>query len=87
MNDSDAAGVKRAHEWGARAIACLEAGGLLKRMGAHKALHPVDEDGEVPGVFIPLCEPALARLVVSLLDGYLARAAQAGAADAPAHRH
>ena len=84
---SEADGIKRAHEWGARAIACLEAEGLLRRMGDLKQVYPVDEAGVVDGVFIPLAEPQTARLVVALLDGYLARAAQAGGGAAPAHRH
>ena len=86
---SEADGIKRAHEWGARAIACLEAEGLLRRIGDARQLYPVDGDGVVDGVFIPLAEPQTARLVVALLDGYLARAAQAqaGAGAAPAHRH
>ena len=67
-------GIKRAHEWGARAIATLQAEGLLERRGDAQLLHPVDEAGVVPGVFIPLAEPDLARLVVSLLDQYLTRA-------------
>lgn len=70
----------RAQAWGARVLACLEAEGLLRRMGGAKQLWPVDEEGVVDGVFIPLAEPQTARLVVALLDGHLARAAQGGAA-------
>ena len=75
-NLDDPEGIQRAHKWGERAIACLMDAGLLERVEPHKTLHPVDERGEVSGVFLPLCEPFLARLVVSLLDGYLSRAAR-----------
>ena len=70
-------GVKRAHEWGALAIATLEGAGLLRRHKETGQLYPTDEAGVVEGVFVPLCEPQLARLVTSLLDQYLTRAAAA----------
>ena len=83
MPDGKKAPHERAHEWGARAITTLQEAGLLGMRQGEVKLVPTDEAGVVEGVFVPLGDPATVRLVVLLLDQYLARARQA-AGDASA---
>ena len=69
---------RRAREWGATAIALLQEHGMLATHDAAGGkVVPVDADGHVPGVFVPLCDPGVTALVTMLLDQYLTRAGAA----------